>query len=176
MDTPEVINRNESMAYFGFRGVWGQLFLIFHYARNWILQVLAANSPHPALTKVLQKKRGVKIGKHVYIGSGVVLDGLYAHLITLEDYASVGMGTMIFTHSNPGLSVNLKKNYFPMKVAPTIVKTGAWIAPGCIILAGITIGENSVVGAGSVVVKNVEPWTVVAGNPARVIRKLKESA
>ena len=46
-----------------------------------------------------------------------------------------------------------------------------WIATGAYVLPGVTIGEGSVVGAGSVVTKDVEPWTVVAGNPAKFIKK-----
>ena len=46
-----------------------------------------------------------------------------------------------------------------------------WIASGAMILPGVTIGEGAVVTAGSVVVKDVEPWTVVGGNPAKMIKK-----
>ena len=68
--------------------------------------------------------------------------------------------------------LELKQKYYPRRVSPTKIKKGAWITPGCIILAGVTIGENAVVGAGSVVTKDVEPYTVVAGNPAKIIKKL----
>jgi acetyltransferase-like isoleucine patch superfamily enzyme len=53
-----------------------------------------------------------------------------------------------------------------------VVNDGAWIGAGAIILSGVTIGENSVVGAGSVVTKDVPPQTVVAGNPARVVKQI----
>jgi len=82
------------------------------------------------------------------------------------------MGTLIFVHSNPTCSIEIKKNYYSRVIEPTRIKRGAWITPGCIILAGVTIGENSVVGAGSVVVKDVEPYTVVGGNPAKLIKRL----
>ena len=66
----------------------------------------------------------------------------------------------------------MKEKYYPRKVEPIIIKKGAWITPGTIILCGVTIGENSVVGAGSVVISDVESYTVVAGNPAKFIKKL----
>ncbi|MBF0253145.1 MAG: N-acetyltransferase, partial [Candidatus Omnitrophica bacterium] len=58
------------------------------------------------------------------------------------------------------------------KVIETIVKKGASIGTSSTILAGITIGENSIVGAGSVVTKNVPPDTIVCGNPAKILRRL----
>lgn len=59
-------------------------------------------------------------------------------------------------------------------VVPTRVCRGASVGSGAVILAGITIGENALVGAGAVVTKNVPPGTIVAGNPAQVLRKLDE--
>lgn len=138
-----------------------------------VLQVIAKISPHPGITVILQRGRGDKIDQHVYIGPGVIIDDLYPHLITIEDYVSIGMGTMIFAHSNPTCSLELKLNYYPREVAPVTIKKGAWIPPRCIILAGVTIGENSVVGAGSIINKDVSPYTVVAGNPAKFIKALK---
>ena len=75
--------------------------------------------------------------------------------------------------SNPTASLELKTKYYPRKVAPTTLKRGAWIAPGCIILAGVNIGENSVVGAGSVVTKDVAPYNVIAGSPVKIIKDLE---
>ena len=52
------------------------------------------------------------------------------------------------------------------------IHTGVWIGAGAIILGGVTVGENAVIGAGSVVTKNVEKNTMVAGNPAKFIKKI----
>ncbi len=172
MEEPEEINRRELMEYYGYNGILGTPKFYFRYLKNWILQTLAKLSPHPGLTVKLQRMRGVNIGSHVFIGPNVNLDDLYPHLITIEDYVSIGMGTLIFVHSNPTCSIAIKKNYYCRVIEPTRIKRGAWITPGCIILAGVTIGENSVVGAGSVVVKDVEPYTVVGGNPAKLIKRL----
>jgi len=56
--------------------------------------------------------------------------------------------------------------------APVSIGDKCWIGAKSIILKGVRIGEGAIVGAGSVVTKNVPPWTIVAGNPARVIREL----
>jgi len=50
------------------------------------------------------------------------------------------------------------------------------IPPRCVILAGVTIGENAVIGAGSVVIRDVDPYTIVAGVPAKVVRDIREPA
>jgi acetyltransferase-like isoleucine patch superfamily enzyme len=114
--------------------------------------------------------RGVKIGKNVYIGNDVHLDLFHPDLITIEDYASIGMRTMIFAHASHW-SPYIKKIY-PRRTAPVTIGSGCWITPGCIILPGVTVGENSVVLTGAVVTKNVEPYTVVGGNPAKLIKRL----
>jgi acetyltransferase-like isoleucine patch superfamily enzyme len=78
---------------------------------------------------------------------------------------------MIFAHVNPTASIELKK-IFPRKIAPVIIKKGSVIFPGCIITAGVTIGEHSMVGAGSVVGEDIPDYCVVLGNPARVVKKI----
>lgn len=66
---------------------------------------------------------------------------------------------------------------FPLIARPITIAAGAWVAAEAFVAPGVTVGEGAVVGARAVVTKDVEPWTVVAGNPARVIgvRKLKPS-
>lgn len=65
------------------------------------------------------------------------------------------------------------KDWTVVKSKPIKIENKAWIGTGCKILKGVTIGEGAVVQAGSVVTKNVEPWTIVGGNPAQLIRKLE---
>ena len=60
---------------------------------------------------------------------------------------------------------------FDLVTKPISIKDDVWIATGAYVLPGVTIGEGAVVGAGSVVTKDVEPWSVVAGNPAKFIKK-----
>jgi acetyltransferase-like isoleucine patch superfamily enzyme len=62
------------------------------------------------------------------------------------------------------------------KVIPTFVKKGASIGSSATILAGVTIGEYAMVGAGSVVTRDVPGWTVVAGNPAKVLRAIEKNS
>jgi acetyltransferase-like isoleucine patch superfamily enzyme len=79
---------------------------------------------------------------------------------------------MIFAHINPTANEFLKKNGYPRTTKPVLIKKGAVISVGCIIIAGVTIGENSIVGAGSVVTQDIPDYCVAVGNPARVIKKI----
>jgi len=168
---PEEINKRELMDYYGYKGRIGFFKLGQKIFKNMILQSLAERSFLPDVAVKFQRWKGVNIGKHVYIGPKTFIDVLYPHLITIEDYVSVGY-SMIFAHSNPTNSIYIKNKYYPRRVAPVTIKKGAWVGAGCIILPGVTIYENSIIGAGSVVNKDVETETLYAGVPAKKIRKL----
>lgn len=115
-------------------------------------------------------------GKHVRLGNYV-----YANFnLTLVDdgYIDIGDNVMfapnvtVITATHPVLPALREKGLqfnVDVKICPNV-----WIGAGAIIMPGITVGENSVVGAGSVVTKDVPPNTVVVGNPARVLREIGE--
>lgn len=85
--------------------------------------------------------------------------------VRLGAHVAINEGVRILTGTH-----DLDDPAWRLKVAPVVIGDYAWIATDAMILPGVTIGEGAVVGAGSVVGRNVEPYTVVAGNPARVIR------
>lgn len=67
------------------------------------------------------------------------------------------------------------KNWEFVNSAPVYIKDKAWIGFNSIILKGVTIGEGAIVGAGSIVTKDVPDWTIVAGNPAKIVRNIPEN-
>jgi len=170
---PEKLNARELMEYYGYKGKIGIIKLYLKIIKSIILQGLAKRCPFPSLVVKLQRWRGVKIGKHVYIGPNVDIDILYPHMIEIGDYVSIGMNTMIFAHSNPTCSINIKREIYPRIIKKVRILRGSWIPPGCIILPGVTIGPDSIVGAGSVVTKDVEEESLYAGSPAKKIKDLK---
>ena len=114
-------------------------------------------------------QRGAKIGRRCKISSHTfICEG-----VTIEDEVFIGHGVM-FTNdlfpraTNADGSLQTADDW---KCLPTLVKKGAAIGSNATLLCGITIGERAVVGAGSVVTKDVPAGAVVAGNPARVLRK-----
>lgn len=120
----------------------------------------------------LERLRGVKIGENVFLGGGNILDRVRPDLITIEDYASLAGGVYILTHSNPTTPLRGILGPSSHNIAPVHIKKGAWITLNVVILPGVTIGENSIVSTGSVVRKDGPPYSIVAGNPAKVIKKL----
>jgi acetyltransferase-like isoleucine patch superfamily enzyme len=136
-------------------------------------RALAWLAPIYQFRVVLYRKCGVKIGKGTYVGNLVVFDGEYPEYIEIEDQASIGPGVIIMAHSSasPYLS---RLNIFHEPPKKVLIRKGAWIASGAIILPGVTVGQGAIVAAGAVVSKDVADHTIVAGNPARAISKLKK--
>lgn len=112
----------------------------------------------------------VTIGKGTYINSGLTLidDGT----ITIGEGCLFGTGVTLCTTGHPIDPEQRAKG--SMYSFPVTIGDGAWIGAGVIILPGITIGKYAVVGAGSIVTKDVPEYTVAAGNPCRVMREINE--
>lgn len=166
-------NENELMKYYGYSGIGGRIRLRMKFFKSWFFHSLAFSSPLPSLTIKFQKNRGVKIGNNCHISPYVLIDLLHPELITIEDNVTISSNSMIFAHVNPTANEFLKKHGYPRTIKPVLIKKGAVISVGCIVIAGVTIGENSIVGAGSVVTQDVPDYCVVVGNPARVIKKIE---
>jgi acetyltransferase-like isoleucine patch superfamily enzyme len=109
-----------------------------------------------------------KISSHTFICEGVVI----------EDNVFIGHGVTFINDTYPRATTsegNLQTEA-DWKLEHTLIKKGASIGSGATILANTNIGENAIVGAGSVVTKDVSPNCIVAGNPARVLRFIEQTA
>src|SRR5438876_6557422 len=111
--------------------------------------------------------RRCKISSHTFVCEGV----------TIEDHVFIGHGVTFINDSYPRATtpegeLQSEKDW---KVEPTVVKRGASIGSGVTVLSNVTIGEHAIVGAGSVVTRDVPAGAIVAGNPARVLRSFSGS-
>lgn len=134
--------------------------------RNTILLLIAYTCPNNRLRIFLHRRRGVHIGKNVYIGMFCYFDNLQPSYIYIEDNASINAGTMILTHFNP------MKQFAPIlqaRVAPVVIKRGAIVAVRSTIMPGVSIGKYAIVSGGSMVEKSVPDYTMVKGNPAKKV-------
>ena len=165
-------NESELMEYYGYNGNIGKIKLRLKFLKSWILHSLAYSSPIPNFVIKLQRSRGVNIGKNCHFSPYVLIDLLYPELITIGDNVTIGSNSMIFAHVNPTTNEFLKSHGYPRTIKPVVIKNGAIVSVGCIIIAGVTVGENSIVGAGSVVSQDIPDFCIAVGNPARVIKRI----
>ena len=114
----------------------------------------------------MHRRRGVTIGEHVYIGQRCAIDNAYPEYVYIEDNASLAGGVMVIAHANPYVHF---QNVVESSVEPIVIKDGAWIGEGAIILRGVTIGKNAIVSAGTVVDKDVPDNSMAKGNPMKIV-------
>lgn len=132
----------------------------------------------------------ITIGDHSYIGEGTYIS---RSSITIGNNVTIAWGGTVYDHDSHSLDYMERrkdiddelndirngrnfiqnKDWSNVNSKPIVIKDDAWIGMNVIILKGVTIGEGAIVGAGSVVTKDVPAWTVVAGNPAKVVKYLK---
>lgn len=157
----------------------------FYYLANSLLSMLPPFIRYPALKRILGnmgEKTIIESGvffsgfKEIYIGRDVFVgreSSFYAYLRT-EGKASISIGDHVLIAPHVVVST-LGHDYadlrMPNKCKSIVIEPHVWIGVGAIILPGITLHEGAVVAAGAVVTENVDPWKIVAGCPARVIKE-----
>jgi acetyltransferase-like isoleucine patch superfamily enzyme len=107
------------------------------------------------------------IGKHVWIGPQSYFD---ARNLIIEDYVGWGPGAKVLGSTHTGLPIDVPIIKTDLEIEAVKIETGADIGVNAVILPGVTIGKGSIVGAGAVVTKDVPPFAIVAGVPARFLR------
>jgi acetyltransferase-like isoleucine patch superfamily enzyme len=139
------------------------------------------NSNINASIRFDKDKSKIIIGNRTYIGNSLIVA---SERVTIGDDVLIAWGCTIVDHNshsvhwgerqNDVLNWNVgKKDWKTVKMKPVIISDKVWIGFNTIILKGVSIGEGAVIGAGSVVTGDVPPFTIYAGNPARLIREIK---
>lgn len=126
-------------------------------------------APHKSLRAFFHRLRGITIGKNVEIGYFCIIGHVHPYLITIEDEAVIAAHATLLEHDNAFYYTAGGK----VKYGPVVIKKRAFVGLNSVVMPNVTIGERSIVGANSVVLTDVPSDTVIAGNPAKVIKKLQ---
>lgn len=117
------------------------------------------------------ERRGLALGRDVYVGERTFIDYDFPWLVSIGDETTISLEVIILTHD-----ASMKRATGRTRVARVDIGKRVFVGARVIILPGVTIGDDAVIGAGSVVVRDVEAGTIVAGNPARAVARTSEHA
>lgn len=149
---------------------------IFKKLRLWACRPLFASCGKDVN---IEHKAFFHSGSDVAIGnnSGIGINAQLSGKITFGDYVMMGRDVIIMTRNHEFFNTDIPMSQQGFKEErPVFISSDVWIGDRVIILAGVHVGQGVIIGAGSVVTKNVPPYTVVAGVPARIIRARKEAS
>lgn len=122
----------------------------------------------------IYRKIGCKVGKGVFIGANVSIDSGNADLIEIGDHVHIAGHSILLCHKKDLSSYFVGDDYaqLPYKKQKIVLKKGCAIGTGTLILPGVTVGEGAIVGAFSLVSKNIPDWTIAVGRPAKVVKQI----
>ena len=145
-------------------------FLLSWVMNNWLLSPLLPRKVRPWVLR----KIGCKVGKDVFVGDSVKIDSGHSDLITIEDGVSIAGGTRLLCHQRDFSNYCVGDEYPALGyvLKPIVLKKGRLVGMESFVMPGVTIGEGAVIGAGSLVTKDVPAWTIATGRPAKVVKEI----
>lgn len=128
------------------------------------------------LRPIILRKMGCKVGKGCFVGDYVRVDTGHADMITIEDSVSIASGVRLLCHQRDFSGFCVGDDYMKLGyvVKPIVLKKGCLVGMESFVMPGVTIGEGAIVGAGSLVTKDIPAWTIAAGRPAKVLKQIPE--
>lgn len=149
---------------------WCDSFLMKHFMNNSLLSPLNPRKVRPWVLR----KVGCHVGKDVFIGSDVWIDTGHADLITIDDHAHVTGRTVLLCHKKDLSDYCVGDDYAAQRymTAPIHLCKGCSTGTGTIVMPGVTVGEGAIIGAGSLVTKDIPAWTIAMGRPAKVVKQI----
>lgn len=145
-------------------------FVMKYLMNSWLLSPFLPRKIRPWCLK----KVGCHVGKGCFIGDSVKIDTGHADMITLEDSVSIAGGTRLLCHQREFSDYFVGSDYMKLDytIKPIVLKKGCLIGMESFVLPGVTVGEGAIVGAGSLVTKDIPAWTVATGRPAKVVKNI----
>lgn len=147
-------------------------FLLKYMMNSWLLSPISPRKLRPWVLR----KIGCKVGKDVFIGDSVKVDSGHADLIYIGDHAHITGGCRLLCHqrdlSNYYVGDDAAK--LPYRLGEIHIGKGCMIGMESMIMPGVTIGEGAIVGAFSLVTKDIPAWTIATGRPAKVVKQIPQ--
>lgn len=144
---------------------------ISHFLMDaWIFSPILVRKWNPWLVR----RMGAHVGKNVAIGDNVRIDWGHADMIYIEDYVQLTGGCRVLAHKRDLTDYHVGDNAadFGYKVEPVRLCKGCQIGMESMIMPGVTVGEGAIVGAGSLISKDIPAWTIAVGRPAKVVKEV----
>ena len=128
------------------------------------------------LRPILIRKMGCHVGKNTFFGDYVRMDTSYADLIYIGDYTHVTSGCRLLCHQRDltGYCVGDNAAELGYKTGEIHIGKGVMVGMETLIMPGVTIGDGAIIGAGSIVTRDIPAWTIATGRPARVVKQIPE--
>ena len=145
-------------------------FLLKYMMDSWLLSPIEPRKLRPWVLR----KIGCHVGKDVFVGDHVIVDSGHADLIYIEDHAHIAGGTRLLCHQRDLSNYCIDDDYAKLGyiLKPIYLKKGSLVGMESFVMPGVTIGEGAIVGAGSLVTKDVPAWTIATGRPAKVVKQI----
>ena len=126
------------------------------------------------LRPFILRRMGCKVGKGCFIGDYVRIDTSHTDMITVEDNVSIASGSRLLCHQRDFSDFCVGDDYMKLGyvVKPIVLKKGCLVGMESFVMPGVTIGEGAIVGAGSLVTKDIPAWSIAAGRPAKVLKEI----
>ena len=144
-----------------------KLWFYMAYQKNWMLD------PATSKRQKYWKKCGAHINGKINIGYDVYFDAINAKMITIDDGAWITSRCLLLCHKRDmkEYARGLDVKDMPFIIAPIHICRNAHIGMGSIIMPGVTIGEGAIIGAGALVTKDIPPYSLAVGQPAKVVKE-----
>ncbi len=145
--------------------------LYIKLALNKLIHIIMRETPSPGMRRFILNFLGAEVHETAIISYGFLLfDASIASNLIIKKNVSIGPRVTIVTHADPTPSELV--NLYPIIDKPVIIEENVWIGANVTIIPGVKVGKYSVIAAGSVVIRDVPPYSVVAGVPARVVKTI----
>lgn len=146
-------------------------FLALAAFRRYLLMAGMSILPFSLLRVLVIRLCGISIGKGCYVGFNVAFDTNFPELITIGDRVTISHNVSVYAHTITPAKSRLARVYH--STAAVKINDGAWLSAGSMVVPGVEIGADCMIGAGAVVTRSTQPGSLYAGNPARLIRKIE---